>query len=83
VILWQFLHSEPEIELHAPAKTEIERGNELNARTINKDVTVQMVRYICCETDIAGRLGILDRVVLSVRKLIAELLRAIATSING
>jgi hypothetical protein len=54
LFLWMFLHSEPEIELHASAKTEIERGNERNARTINKHDTVQMVHYICWETDMAG-----------------------------
>jgi hypothetical protein len=59
--LWLFLHFEPEIELCTSPKTEIERGNELNARTINKYDTRQMVCYLRRETGMAEQLESLDR----------------------
>ena len=56
-----FLRFEPEIELYASPKAELERGNELNARTINKHDTRQMVCYLRRETGMAGQLESLDR----------------------
>jgi hypothetical protein len=54
LFLWLFLRSEPETELCASPKTEIERGNELNTRTINKHDTRQIVFYLRLETGMAG-----------------------------
>lgn len=51
VVLWLILHSEPKNELRAPAETETERGNELNARTINKKVHCE-----CWETDMGRQM---------------------------
>jgi hypothetical protein len=59
--LWLFPRSEPEIELRASPKTEIERDNELNARTINKYDTRQTICYLRRESDIAGHSETLDR----------------------